>query len=93
MPTTSVAGSVDAVERADGPQVATRLLKRAVHNAAQLTFDQAGDDIASSTAPDSSASSVAVQCARSALSPAAHHGSQVRLGALFSGTCRSRRRA
>ena len=39
-----------AAELADGPQVAMRLLKRAVYNAAQLTFDQAGDDIASKTA-------------------------------------------
>jgi len=39
-----------AAELADGPQVAMRLLKRAVYNAARLTFDQAGDDIASKTA-------------------------------------------
>jgi 2-(1,2-epoxy-1,2-dihydrophenyl)acetyl-CoA isomerase len=39
-----------ATELADGPQVAMRLLKKAVYNAAQLTFDQAGDDIASKTA-------------------------------------------
>jgi 2-(1,2-epoxy-1,2-dihydrophenyl)acetyl-CoA isomerase len=39
-----------ARELADGPQVAMRLLKRAVYNAARLTFDQAGDDIASKTA-------------------------------------------
>ncbi len=39
-----------AAELADGPQVAMRLLERAVYNAAQLTFDQAGDDIASKTA-------------------------------------------
>jgi 2-(1,2-epoxy-1,2-dihydrophenyl)acetyl-CoA isomerase len=32
------------------PQVATRLLKKAVYNAAHLTFDQAGDDIATKTA-------------------------------------------
>jgi 2-(1,2-epoxy-1,2-dihydrophenyl)acetyl-CoA isomerase len=38
-----------ATELADGPQVAMRLLKRAVYNAAHLTFDQAGDDIASKT--------------------------------------------
>jgi 2-(1,2-epoxy-1,2-dihydrophenyl)acetyl-CoA isomerase len=37
-------------ELANGPQVAMRLLKRAVYNAAHLTFDQAGDDIASKTA-------------------------------------------
>ncbi len=39
-----------AGELAAGPQVAMRLLKRAVYNAAHLTFDQAGDDIASKTA-------------------------------------------
>ncbi|HLH46236.1 MAG TPA: enoyl-CoA hydratase/isomerase family protein, partial [Acidimicrobiales bacterium] len=39
-----------AVELASGPQVAMRLLKKAVYNAARLTFDQAGDDIASKTA-------------------------------------------
>ena len=39
-----------ATELANGPQVAMRLLKRAVYNAASLTFDQAGDDIASKTA-------------------------------------------
>jgi 2-(1,2-epoxy-1,2-dihydrophenyl)acetyl-CoA isomerase len=39
-----------AAELADGPQVAMRLLKRAVYNAAQLSFDQAGDDIATKTA-------------------------------------------
>jgi 2-(1,2-epoxy-1,2-dihydrophenyl)acetyl-CoA isomerase len=39
-----------ARELADGPQVAMRLLKKAVYNAAQLTFDQAGDDIATKTA-------------------------------------------
>jgi 2-(1,2-epoxy-1,2-dihydrophenyl)acetyl-CoA isomerase len=39
-----------AAELAEGPQVAMRLLKRATYNAAQLTFDQAGDDIASKTA-------------------------------------------
>lgn len=35
-----------ASELAAGPQVAMRLLKRAVYNAAQLTLEQAGDDIA-----------------------------------------------
>jgi 2-(1,2-epoxy-1,2-dihydrophenyl)acetyl-CoA isomerase len=35
-----------AEELARGPQVAMRLLKRAVYNAAELTFDQAGEDIA-----------------------------------------------
>lgn len=39
-----------ATELAELPQVATRLLKKAVYNAAHLTFDQAGDDIASKTA-------------------------------------------
>lgn len=34
----------------DGPQVATRLLKRAIHNAAGSSFDQACDDIATKTA-------------------------------------------
>lgn len=38
-----------ANEIADGPQVATRLLKRAVYSAADLTFAQAGDDIATKT--------------------------------------------
>ncbi len=39
-----------AKELAEGPQVAMRLLKRAVYNAADYTFEQAGDDIASKTA-------------------------------------------
>jgi 2-(1,2-epoxy-1,2-dihydrophenyl)acetyl-CoA isomerase len=39
-----------AHELATGPQVAMRLLKRAVYNAERLTFEQAGDDIASKTA-------------------------------------------
>jgi 2-(1,2-epoxy-1,2-dihydrophenyl)acetyl-CoA isomerase len=39
-----------ATELAQGPQVAMRLLKRAIYNAARLTFDQAGDDIATKTA-------------------------------------------
>jgi len=39
-----------ADELANGPQVAMRLLKRAVYNAEHLTFDQAGDDIATKTA-------------------------------------------
>jgi 2-(1,2-epoxy-1,2-dihydrophenyl)acetyl-CoA isomerase len=39
-----------AAELAKGPQVAMRLLKRATYNAAALTFDQAGDDIAAKTA-------------------------------------------
>jgi 2-(1,2-epoxy-1,2-dihydrophenyl)acetyl-CoA isomerase len=33
-----------------GPQVATRLLKRAIHNAASSSFEQACDDIATKTA-------------------------------------------
>jgi 2-(1,2-epoxy-1,2-dihydrophenyl)acetyl-CoA isomerase len=39
-----------ATEIAEGPQVALRLLKRAVYNAAQLSFEQAGEDIAIRTA-------------------------------------------
>jgi 2-(1,2-epoxy-1,2-dihydrophenyl)acetyl-CoA isomerase len=39
-----------AAEFASGPQVSIRLLKRAVYNAASLSFDQAGDDIATKTA-------------------------------------------
>jgi 2-(1,2-epoxy-1,2-dihydrophenyl)acetyl-CoA isomerase len=39
-----------AGELAEGPQVAMRLLKRAIYNAARFTFEQAGDDIASKTA-------------------------------------------
>lgn len=39
-----------ARELADGPQVAMRLLKRAVYNAAEMTPIQANDDIASKTA-------------------------------------------
>jgi len=39
-----------AGELANGPQVAMRLLKRAVYNAAELTFQQACDDIAAKTA-------------------------------------------
>src|SRR5690606_2219299 len=39
-----------AAELAQGPQVAMRLLQRAVYNARNLTFDQAGDDIATKTA-------------------------------------------
>ncbi|MBW8826045.1 MAG: enoyl-CoA hydratase/isomerase family protein [Acidobacteria bacterium] len=39
-----------ATELAEGPQVAMRLLKKAIYNAAHLTFDQAGDDIATKTA-------------------------------------------
>ena len=39
-----------ATELAEGPQVAMRLLKRAVYNAARLTFDQAAEDIATKTA-------------------------------------------
>jgi 2-(1,2-epoxy-1,2-dihydrophenyl)acetyl-CoA isomerase len=39
-----------ADELARGPQVAMRLLKRAMYNAEHLTFDQAGEDIAARTA-------------------------------------------
>jgi len=39
-----------ADELARGPQVAMRLLKRAIYNAEHLTFDQAGEDIAARTA-------------------------------------------
>lgn len=39
-----------ARELAGGPQVAMRLLKRAIYNAAEMTFAQALDDIASKTA-------------------------------------------
>ena len=39
-----------ARELAEGPQVAMRLLKRSVYNAAEMTFQQALDDIASKTA-------------------------------------------
>ena len=39
-----------ATELADGPQVAMRMLKRSVYNAAHQTFEQACDDIAAKTA-------------------------------------------
>ena len=39
-----------AQELANGPQVAMRLLKKAVYNAAEQTLEQAGDDIAGKTA-------------------------------------------
>ena len=39
-----------AKELADGPQVAMRMLKRSIYNAAELTFDQSLEDIASKTA-------------------------------------------
>jgi 2-(1,2-epoxy-1,2-dihydrophenyl)acetyl-CoA isomerase len=39
-----------AQELAEGPQVAVRLLKRAIYSADELTFEQACDDIASKTA-------------------------------------------
>ena len=39
-----------AAELAAGPQVAMRLLKKAVYNAAHLSFEQAGDDMATKTA-------------------------------------------
>jgi len=38
-----------ATELATGPQVAMRLLKRAVYNAAHLTYDQAAEDMATKT--------------------------------------------
>ncbi len=39
-----------AGELANGPQVSMRMLKRAIYNAAELTFDQSLEDIASKTA-------------------------------------------
>jgi len=39
-----------AVELANGPQVAMRMLKRAIYNAAEMTFAQACEDIATKTA-------------------------------------------
>ena len=39
-----------AEELAQGPQVSMRLLKRSIYNAAQLTFEQSLDEIASKTA-------------------------------------------
>ena len=39
-----------ALELADGPQVAMRLLKRSLYNAAEMTFAHALDDIATKTA-------------------------------------------
>ena len=36
-----------ATDIANGPQVATRLLKRSVYNAADMTFEQSLDEIAS----------------------------------------------
>ncbi len=39
-----------ARELANGPQVAMRLLKRSIHNAADLSFEQSLDEIASKTA-------------------------------------------
>lgn len=39
-----------ARELAEGPQVAMRLLKRALYNASEMTFEQALDDIATKTA-------------------------------------------
>jgi 2-(1,2-epoxy-1,2-dihydrophenyl)acetyl-CoA isomerase len=58
-----------AAELAAGPQVSIRLLKRAVYNAASLSFDQAGDDIATKTAlsdahPDAKAGSEAFYARR-----------------------------
>jgi 2-(1,2-epoxy-1,2-dihydrophenyl)acetyl-CoA isomerase len=39
-----------ARELAEGPQVAMRMLKRSIYNAAELTFPQALDEIAAKTA-------------------------------------------
>ncbi len=39
-----------ATELANGPQVATRFMKRSLRNAIDLTFDQAGEEIATKTA-------------------------------------------
>ena len=39
-----------ATNIANGPQVATRLLKRSVYNAADMTFEQSLDEIAAKTA-------------------------------------------
>jgi 2-(1,2-epoxy-1,2-dihydrophenyl)acetyl-CoA isomerase len=39
-----------ATELANGPQVSMRLLKRSVYNAAELSFEQALDEIAAKTA-------------------------------------------
>ena len=39
-----------AGELADGPQVAMRMLKRSIYNAAELTFEQSCDEIAAKTA-------------------------------------------
>ncbi|MDP6346410.1 MAG: enoyl-CoA hydratase-related protein [Alphaproteobacteria bacterium] len=44
------AAGVLARELAEGPQVAMRLLKRSLYNAAELTFEQACDEIAAKTA-------------------------------------------
>ncbi|MEQ8486628.1 MAG: enoyl-CoA hydratase/isomerase family protein [Pseudomonadales bacterium] len=44
------AASALAEELANGPQVAMRLLKRSLYNAAELTWEQALDDIAAKTA-------------------------------------------
>ena len=46
---TQAAGDL-ARELANGPQVAMRLLKRSIYNAAELTFEQACDEIAGKTA-------------------------------------------
>lgn len=43
--------SIDIAEQfANGPQAAMRALKKAVYNAAEMSFDQAGEDIATKTA-------------------------------------------
>jgi 2-(1,2-epoxy-1,2-dihydrophenyl)acetyl-CoA isomerase len=50
LPTVMERAMALAAEMADGPQVAMRLLKRSVHNAAEQTFAHALDDIAAKTA-------------------------------------------
>ena len=39
-----------AEELANGPQIAMRLLKKSIYNAARMTFEQSMDDIATKTA-------------------------------------------
>lgn len=48
--TLDAAAAALAEELANGPQVAMRLLKRSLYNAAELTWEQALDDIAAKTA-------------------------------------------
>ncbi len=66
-----------AREFAEGPQVAMRLLKRSVYNAAEMTFAQALDDIAAKTAlsdhhPDAREGIAAFQEKRKPRFPSAH---------------------